>query len=121
MVAMNTSHTEHAITATIAAVTIDCADALATGTFWSQLTGFPIDQAGTDFTSLNGGPVTLCFVAVPEVKRVKNRVHLDLGVDSLSAAEDRAVALDATLIERFDGWTVLVDPFGNEFCLVGGG
>ncbi|MBI4934736.1 MAG: VOC family protein [Actinobacteria bacterium] len=119
---MNTSHPEHVVTtavATIAAVTIDCTDALATGTFWSQLTGLAIDHAGSEFTSLSGGPVNVCFVAVPEEKRVKNRVHLDLRVESLPDAEDRAVALDARIIERFDGWTVLVDPFGNEFCLVG--
>lgn len=108
------------ITISVAAVTIDCADALATATFWSALTGLPVDDgATTDAASLSGGPLSVCFAAVPEHKTVKNRVHLDLQVDSLPAAVDRATALGAAVVTAFDGWTVLADPFGNEFCLVG--
>lgn len=105
---------------TLSAVTIDCADALATATFWSQLCGLPVAEGATaDSAALDGGPISLCFVAVPEPKATKNRLHLDLGVESLADAVAHAASLGARVQTAFDGWSVLVDPFGNEFCLVG--
>jgi catechol 2,3-dioxygenase-like lactoylglutathione lyase family enzyme len=45
-------------------------------------------------------------------------VHLDLTADDLGAAEERAVALGATLPEQPDPrWRVLLDPAGDPFCL----
>lgn len=105
---------------TISSVTFDCGDALAAATFWSTLLDLSIDEGGsTEFASMQGGPVALSFTAVPEAKGPKNRVHLDLAVSSLPDAKKRAVQLGATLVGDFDGWSVLTDPFGNEFCLVG--
>ena len=116
---MNTS-THQPTGITVIAVTIDCLDALATATFWSQLTGLPISEGATpDNAALEGTPVGVSFVAVPEAKVGKNRVHLDLGAESLQDAVTRAVSLGARVDTAFDGWSVLVDPFGNEFCLVG--
>jgi len=107
-------------TVTITAITIDCADALATATFWSELTGLALqDGATTEAAALGGGPVALCFAAVPEPKSTKNRVHLDLHTDRAGGQDDRDIELGARVETAFDGWTVLVDPFGNEFCLVG--
>lgn len=45
-------------------------------------------------------------------------VHLDLTADDLGTAEERAVALGATLAEQPDPrWRVLLDPAGHPFCL----
>jgi hypothetical protein len=52
---------------------------------------------------------------VPERKRVKNRVHLDLWGDA-----EELLALGARLIRRRDAerdWDVLADPEGNELCV----
>ena len=74
------------------------------------------------------------FQRVPEGKVAKNRLHLDLraapglkGDDRLAALEaecERLVALGATRVQRFepepylsDGFIVMQDPEGNEFCL----
>ena len=74
------------------------------------------------------------FQRVPEGKQAKNRVHLDVraapglkGDDRLAALEaecERLVALGATRVQRFepepnlsDGFIVMQDPEGNEFCL----
>ncbi len=64
------------------------------------------------------------FVAVPERKARKNRVHLDvLPVDRDQSNElKRLLGLGATVVDdRRDlepgGWVVLADPEGNEFCL----
>jgi len=76
----------------------------------------------------------LFFQQVPEGKVAKNRLHLDVraapglkGDDRLAALEaecDRLVALGATRVQRFDpepylsdGFIVMQDPEGNEFCL----
>jgi len=73
----------------------------------------------------------MAALGVPEVKQVKNRVHLDIKVaKGLSGAErrtaieteaDRLVGLGAGVAERFDepdGFHILMrDPEGNEFCL----
>ena len=62
----------------------------------------------------------LCFQLVPESKVVKNRVHLDLRCEDLEAETARLVGLGAeglTATGPQDGWVVLTDPEGNEFCL----
>lgn len=60
-------------------------------------------------------------------KRVKNRVHLDLVPRDRTTAAwkdeiDRALALGAQHADigqqGREPWTVLVDPEGNEFCIL---
>jgi hypothetical protein len=56
---------------------------------------------------------------------VKNRVHLDLRPpDSMAAEVERSLALGATIQGRVDEggsfWTVMLDPEGNEFCILRG-
>jgi hypothetical protein len=67
------------------------------------------------------GAPRLLFIQVPELKRGKNRVHLDLLADDRDAEEARLVALGATVVARHDesdeSWTVMRDPYGNEFCV----
>jgi predicted enzyme related to lactoylglutathione lyase len=65
------------------------------------------------------------FQKVPEGKVVKNRLHLDLRpLDSMAAEVARSVALGATVQGRVDEegsfWTVMLDPEGNEFCILRG-
>ena len=63
----------------------------------------------------------LCFQQVPEPKTAKNRVHLDVNVDSRQEV-DELLAAGATLLAEHGGaghgWVVLADPEGNEFCAV---
>lgn len=76
----------------------------------------------------------LFFQQVPEGKAAKNRVHLDVraapglsGDERMAALEaecDRLVALGASRLRREepappmgDGFIVMADPEGNEFCL----
>lgn len=85
-----------------------------------------IDPAGT-------GP-RIFFQQVPEEKRAKNRVHLDVraapglrGEERMTALEaecTRLVALGAARQRRSEpdgqmsaGFIVMTDPEGNEFCL----
>ncbi|MFD5557022.1 VOC family protein [Streptomyces sp. NPDC127068] len=68
--------------------------------------------------TVDGGP-RLWFQLVPEAKRVKNRVHLDLRAADPEAEVRRLTALGATVRARHPDSDniVLTDPEGNEFCL----
>jgi hypothetical protein len=112
-------------------ITFDCADPYVLAGFWSQVTGYqedpdngnePGDPEG--FLAAPDGRHNLLFIAVPEPKTVKNRVHLDLMPTDRTRDEEvaRLLALGATLVaDRRQpdgtGWVVLADPEGNEFCV----
>ena len=57
------------------------------------------------------------YARVSEPKVVKNRVHLDLYVVDRAREVERLVALGGRVVREFDGWTVMADPEGNEFCV----
>ena len=61
------------------------------------------------------------FVAVPEDKVVKNRIHFDFTPDDQQAEIDRAARLGRPARGHRPGgaaWVVLADPEGNEFCIL---
>ncbi len=115
----------------IKSITFDCADPYRLAQFWSQLTGFIEDpdnrNAHEDPEGLllsPDGSLALLFIAVPEPKQVKNRVHLDLVPLERRQDEevDRLLGIGARVVadmRRPDGagWVVLADPEGNEFCI----
>ena len=119
------------MSARIRHLTIDCAEPFTLSRFWIELLGFVDDpeepaQPGDEEVELRdpmGRHPALLFIAVPEAKQVKNRLHLDLQpAERRDVAVEAAVNLGATLVDdrrRPDGsgWVVLADPEGNEFCL----
>ena len=44
-------------------------------------------------------------------------VHLDLRAADLPAEVARIVGLGGSVLSEHDGWVVLADPEGNEFCV----
>jgi hypothetical protein len=64
----------------------------------------------------------LCFVLVPDDKRRKNRLHIDLDPDDQDAEVHRLIALGARRVDVGQPpdvpWEVLADPEGNEFCVL---
>jgi catechol 2,3-dioxygenase-like lactoylglutathione lyase family enzyme len=121
-------------------VAVDCRDPEVLAAFWAAALGYHVVRR-------EGGQVeigpwvrepadlaervrrapsapTLVFVAVPEGKTVKNRLHLDLRpVDGSHADEvERLIGLGARRADIGQGeipWVVLADPEGNEFCVLG--
>jgi len=87
----------------------------------ARLRALGIDGPEDDPTVLleprDGGP-RLFVQRVPEPKRVKNRVHLDLSAPDLATELDRLTALGATVSARYDDHAVVLDPEGNEFCVM---
>ncbi|GAB3086643.1 VOC family protein [Micromonospora schwarzwaldensis] len=137
--------------------TVDCADPPRLAAFWAEALDYRVQEPPEGFESWEqaltamgvpperhhdasavvdpeGAGPRLFFQRVPESKRVKNRVHLDVRaapgltgearMAALEAAADRLVARGATRIARHEpapplgaGHLVLADPEGNEFCL----
>ena len=73
----------------------------------------------TDPSVLVDGPgPSLCFQKTEAPKLHKNRVHLDVNVPDRRREVERLLGLGASLAREADGYTVLRDPEGNEFCVV---
>jgi predicted enzyme related to lactoylglutathione lyase len=110
-------------------IVIDCADPERVAAFWGEALGWePQREAELMWMSASGDPMdgglALVFAGVPELKTVKNRVHIDLSPSGCDQAEevDRLVRLGASRIDIGQGevpWIVLADPEGNEFCVLG--
>ncbi|MDQ3480815.1 MAG: VOC family protein [Actinomycetota bacterium] len=92
--------------------------------------GLPVDEVD-NYSALvdpDGSGPRLFFQKVPEGKRAKNRVHLDVNVGApdhdwarvSSHAEKLREAGGTVVEERTDEmsrWIVMLDPEGNEFCV----
>lgn len=72
----------------------------------------------TDPVVMVDGPgPTLCFHEI-ERGRVQGRIHLDVRVADRAAERARLIGIGASVLREADGYTVMVDPEGNHFCLV---
>jgi predicted enzyme related to lactoylglutathione lyase len=107
---------------------IDSQDPEHLAPFWATALGYTVGDFDRDRTYLDLVPPDLSspvvyFQHVPEHKRVKNRVHLDLYVVNPGAVIDGIVELGATRLgvpqsgSEGGWWQVMADPEGNEFCI----
>ncbi|MFE6774921.1 VOC family protein [Streptomyces sp. NPDC057702] len=110
----------------ILALVLDCADPCALAPFWEQALGYRVVRHNPPFVALGDpagvGP-ELLLQGVPEPKRAKNRMHLDLRVPHMEPELARLRALGARQVRGpfvDNGWltTVLRDPQDNEFCVL---
>jgi hypothetical protein len=98
---------------------VDAADPESIAAWWAEVfagrLGGHADR-GWWVDSIEGAPFeVMSFVPVPEPKTVKNRIHWDVMVDSLSALVDAGATRSPRQGEQ-DAWHVMTDPEGNEFC-----
>jgi len=119
---------------------VDCRDPAALARFWAEVLGYHVVRVEADQVEIAAwetepadlaervrrapGVPAVVFVAVPEGKAVKNRLHLDVRpTDGPYEAElHRLLGLGARPVDIGQGgvpWRVLADPEGNEFCLLG--
>lgn len=128
--------------AELADIVVDCRKPSALARFWADaLDGYNvapydhqelrrlaengIDDPEDDPTVLvepDGVGPRLWFQLVPEQKITKNRLHLDLRVNDRRAEAARLVSLGATVVpsQPNPDLTTMLDPEGNEFCLIDG-
>jgi Glyoxalase-like domain len=111
-------------TLSLGQVVIDSTDAAAIAGFWSRLLDRPLVEGANQYFAVvppaaDGSVPALMFLAVPQPRAGKNRLHLDLVSPDQPAEVERAVGLGATKIGDFSEygtrWTTLADPEGNVF------
>ena len=105
-------------------ICIDAHDIDALAAWWSSVLGWPAEPTDDGDVILRApagsGPDWL-FLAVPDDKVVKNRIHFDFTPEDQQAEADRVLALGARHVDIGQGeqtWVVLADPEGNEFCIL---
>jgi hypothetical protein len=104
---------------------VDAKDPVSLGRWWQQALGWVVVDEGPEVFEIRPAPDQLpglLFVPVPEAKAVKNRLHLDFRPDDRDVEVDRLLALGAERVDIGQGeqpWVVLIDPEGNEFCVLG--
>jgi catechol 2,3-dioxygenase-like lactoylglutathione lyase family enzyme len=117
-------------------VVLDAADLAAESAFWAELLGGTVEAAEDDWHNVVvDGEWRLGIQHAPDHVRPvwpggdqqQQQIHLDLWVDDLPAAHQRALALGATLLQaapdphtRDEVFQVYADPAGHPFCLCRG-
>jgi hypothetical protein len=119
------------------AVCIDCAHPAPLAQWWADVLGWsvrpysqqdlqslrdqgyeaPEDDPAVAVDPPDGTGPTLWFNRVPEEKKVKNRVHLDVYGDVDDLQTKGASVLYGHGEQSGTNWAVLADPEGNEFCV----
>ena len=121
-------------------IVADSRDPAAQAAFWSAVLGYQVvraEEGQVEIAAWEREPPDLAeqarrapivpsvvFVAVPEGKAAKNRLHLDVrpAGGSPEAEVERLISLGARRVDVGQGaspWAVLADPEGNEFCVLG--
>ena len=105
-------------------VVFDCADPAALAGFWAQVLGGAVTVRTESWAFIDPpGWTRVAFQKVPEAKQGKNRLHIDIEVSELTEATMRALDLGATKVGNIQhdsagSFQVLLDPEGNEWCVV---
>lgn len=126
---MSTSPIPSAPVARLSMVNIDCPDPRRLAAFYGTLLGWKTTYSEDEYAMIVGDETSIGFGRTegftppswPDDAGAKE-FHLDLGVDSIAAAEEVCVELGATVPDHQPGetWKVLIDPAGHPFCLTGG-
>ncbi len=109
-------------------VVIDCSDLGRATEFWAGVLGYvregPAVGPYQGLIPADGQGVEVLLQRVPDKKRDKNRLHLDLRTPDLASEVRRVLAVGAVLltaepVQEFGWrWHILADPDGNEFCVI---
>ncbi|MEC5193064.1 hypothetical protein RCH17_003515 [Arthrobacter sp. MP_M7] len=106
-------------------VVVDSARPAELGRWWANALGWVVTFEADDEFEIRSAPDRLpglVFVPVADSKVTKNRLHLDFRPENPAAEVERMVSLGARRVDVGQGeqpWTVLEDPEGNEFCILG--
>ncbi len=106
----------------LGSIIIDCDDIEACVRFWSGALGVepernPEDEVYIGLTTPGGWHIFLQRVS--ERKTAKTRIHIDIETDDIEAEVHRLEGLGATRKQKQEGFWVMQDPCGNEFCVLG--
>jgi predicted enzyme related to lactoylglutathione lyase len=105
-------------------IVVDAEDAPRLARWWAEALGYVIVHEEPDEVEIrrrSDEMPGLLFTPVPDQKKVKNRLHIDLRPDDQEAEVERLVDMGARPVDigQHDvSWVVLADPEGNEFCVL---
>ena len=106
-------------------LTLDVVDLDRQTAFWCAAFGYEHKGGIAQYHVLldpTGTLPKMLLQRVAESKTAKNRLHMDFHVADVEAQANRVEALGAARVGRTDEfgihWVTLLDPEGNEFCLV---
>ena len=114
---------------------LDCADPIVLATFYSRVTGWPVEPLGDylpeDVTWLElldeNGATRMGFQKIENYQRptwpsgdIPQQLHLDFHVTDMEKARAELLAIGATQAEfqSAEHFQVFLDPEGHPFCLV---
>lgn len=114
-------------------VVFDAADLGAESSFWAGLLGGTVEAEDDWHSVLVDGEWRLGFQLAPNHVPPEwpdgdqqQQIHLDLWVDDLKSAHEKAISLGARVLKPADdpdaaeGFQVYADPAGHPFCLCWG-
>jgi hypothetical protein len=114
------------VSSRIAQCTLDVVDVERMAEFWSAVLGYRAERDEGDsihLTPRSGDGPTMWLQPTDEIKHSKLRCHMDLKADDPVAEIERLLSLGARRTDvgqtGREGFEVLVDPEGNEFCILG--
>ena len=106
-------------------VVVDAQDPGRLARWWAEALRYQVTEESPDEVEIRHKPAeppALIFVTVPDAKKLKNRLHIDPRPDDQEAEVERLVDMGARHVDvgqrPTDGWVVLADPEGNEFCVL---
>ena len=108
---------------------LDCTDPARLAEFWREALGyrdFYADDTICVLVPKEGSASPLILQRVPELKVVKNRMHLDVVVDDIEPEIERLEGLGAGRVDQRaqalgdTEWVRMSDPEDNEFCVCTG-
>jgi predicted enzyme related to lactoylglutathione lyase len=113
------------VTGRLEVVALDAADIEGLASFYAELTGWDIDRKESDWITIKApGGAEIAFQLAPDHVAPQwpgqdrpQQFHLDLQVDGVEAAAERAVGLGATRLGDGPTWITLADPAGHPFDL----
>ncbi|MEU8359939.1 VOC family protein [Nonomuraea sp. NPDC048882] len=106
-------------------IIVDSADPVALGRWWAEALGWVVVDESEEIIEIRPEPDRmpgLLFVPVAEGKTSKNRLHPDFRPDDQEAEVTRLLSLGARRVDTVQDeqhWVTLLDPEGNEFCVLG--
>jgi catechol 2,3-dioxygenase-like lactoylglutathione lyase family enzyme len=113
------------VTGRLELAAFDAADIEKVAAFYAELTGWNIVRKESDWITLRAtdGQEIAFQLAADHVapqwpgQEHPQQFHLDLQIDGLAAAAERAVSLGATQLAGSPTWITLADPAGHPFDL----
>lgn len=84
----------------------------------ARLEGLGLTPETDPSVMVDGPGPTLCFQVRQGPRPERNRIHLDIAATDRPAEVARLLGLGARPMREADGYTVLRDPEGNQFCVI---